>query len=94
MNMVQMKILPNFFQAVVDGDKTFEIRKDDREIRVGDLLLLKEWENDSYTGRGVIRRVCYILRNAEEYGLMKGYVLLGIEPAGLQFRGCTKDESR
>lgn len=67
-----LKIWPEFFEAVCDGRKTFEFRDDDRDFEVGDTLLLREyvpptWVNDEveepahYTGRSVRMTVTYIL---------------------------------
>ena len=41
-----LKTVQPYFDAVVDGSKTFELRQDDREsgFRVGDTLRLREWE--------------------------------------------------
>lgn len=41
----ELKILPAWFEAWMRGQKTCELRKDDREPRfeVGDELLLREW---------------------------------------------------
>lgn len=46
----ELKIWPEYFNAVRRGDKTFEIRKDDRAPRfeVGDFVLLKEWDPDVF----------------------------------------------
>jgi hypothetical protein len=48
------------------GEKDFENRKDDRrpKFKVGDLLVLREWEPDvyEYTGRYLLRIVTYIIR--------------------------------
>lgn len=61
-----LKIEPQFFEAVIDGKKTFEVRQNDRNFRVGDYLLLKEL-NDTrqriYTGRTALLRVTYILKD-------------------------------
>lgn len=74
----ELKTWPEPFHAVASGLKTFEIRKNDREFEVGDILVLKEFKPkiiddlvafDSglhtlgkYTGRQVIRRVTYMTR--------------------------------
>lgn len=73
------KILPEYFEAVADGTKKFELRKDDDGVKVGDCLRLCEFTCGKYTGREVTVDVTYTLRDAEEYGLMPGYVIIGIE---------------
>lgn len=74
----ELKILPKYFQAVWDGSKTFELRKDDRNYQRGDILVLTEWDGEKYTGSTIYVKVTYILQNAENYGLKDGYVILGI----------------
>jgi len=74
----ELKILPEYFNEVMSHNKQFELRKDDRDYQVGDFLLLKEFENGSYTGReSGCFKVSYILRNCPEYGLADGYCILG-----------------
>lgn len=60
----QLKILPEYYQAVIDGRKKAELRKNDRGFNVGDYLLLIEWDggNDICTGRKVIVEVTDITR--------------------------------
>ena len=38
MTQHELKILPEYFVAVRDGIKKFEVRKDDRPFEVGDIL--------------------------------------------------------
>ncbi len=71
-----VKILPEYFEAVLSGDKTFEIRYNDRDYVVGDVLCLQEFANDKYTGRETVREICYML-NDPKY-CKEGYVVLGI----------------
>ena len=72
----ELKILPQYYNDVIKGIKKFELRKDDRGYKVGDFILLKEYDN-KYTGREILLRVIYILRNCETYGLKEGYCILG-----------------
>lgn len=74
----ELKILPQYFQAVWSGTKTFELRKDDREYQRGDVLVLREWDGEQYTGSALCVKVTYILQDAEKYGLKDGYVIMGI----------------
>ncbi|MFQ6250697.1 DUF3850 domain-containing protein [Yersinia enterocolitica] len=52
----QLKILPEYFQAVIEGRKKAELRTNDRDFKVGDYLLLAEWDGgtDEYTGRKIV----------------------------------------
>lgn len=80
----ELKTLPEFFQAVIDGKKTFEVRKDDRNFKEGDVLRLREWnplwKNDPvterYTGRYCYVLVNYVLRHFP--GLEPGYCVMSI----------------
>lgn len=59
----QLKILPKFFEKVISGEKTFEVRENDRDFKVGDYLALNEFANGDYTGRSCVVYVDYILEN-------------------------------
>ncbi len=76
----ELKVLPEYFEALVNGSKTFEIRKNDRNFQVGDWLLLKEWnpETEEYTGYSVLRYVSYILYDWQA-GLKDGYCIMGLK---------------
>lgn len=75
--IVEKKILPEYFNAVINGEKTFEIHKDEDNLQKGDALILREWDGEKYTGRETSRNISYILRDVPEYGLMPGYVIFG-----------------
>lgn len=57
----ELKIYPKYFEAILDGKKTFEIRKDDRDFQVGDSIVLKEWDNIKYSGREIQAIIKYML---------------------------------
>ncbi len=75
MKVHNLKIKPQYFKDVVSGDKTFEVRKNDRDFEVGDIITLREFENDMHTGNFINVEIVYIL-NDEEY-CKPGYVVLG-----------------
>lgn len=77
----ELKTWCEFFEAVVDGRKTFEVRRNDRDFLVGDVLLLREWAHtdETYTGRSARRVVTYVLRGPA-FGIEAGYAVLGIGP--------------
>lgn len=74
---IEKKILPEYFRAVKERRKNFEIRRDEDNIQVGDILILAEWDWDHYTGEKISRKVKYVLRNVPEYGLKDGYCVIG-----------------
>lgn len=74
---VSKKILPEYFDDVLEGRKLFELRKDEDDIQVGDFLILNEWDGYKYTGRSLKFTVIYVLRNVPEYGLKDGYCIIG-----------------
>lgn len=58
----ELKTWPKYFQAVIDGRKTFELRVADRRFEVWDTLLLREWcpSKLDYTGRRARVVVSYL----------------------------------
>lgn len=73
-----LKILPKYFKAVKAGEKKFELRKNDRDYKVGDEIHLEEWEPiGEYTGMDIVKEITYVLKNCEEFGLKNGYCIIG-----------------
>lgn len=78
-----LKTDPDVFQAVLSGEKTFEIRLNDRGYAVGDVLGLRETKHTGaemragapleYTGRECQRFVSHVLTG---YGLADGWCCL------------------
>lgn len=75
-----LKILPLYFEHVKKGEKTFELRFDDRDYCAGDILLLREWSNGKYTGRSLTVKITYLLKGFD--GLKDGWVVLSIKKIG------------
>lgn len=74
-----LKTWPLPFQAIFDGRKTHEIRKQDRPFAAGDQLLLREWNGGlgGYTGREAIVDVTYVT-DGGEWGLPDGLCVMSI----------------
>jgi Domain of unknown function (DUF3850) len=48
----ELKSWPRFFRSIVAGDRAHELRRNDRDYRVGDQVLLREYDPDSKTYTG------------------------------------------
>jgi len=81
-----LKTWPHFFADVLSGRQTFQVRKNDRDFKEGDTLLLEEWlpNNDSrdpragsYTGRKCRVIVRSVLRGPI-LGIQKGWCVMGV----------------
>ena len=93
----ELKCAKEYFEAVVSGKKTFEVRKNDRQYEEGDFLAMNEVQYVSeirkdgdgtiteqvlnYTGRSCLVQVVYIL-NDDRY-LKPGYVCMSIRPCAI-----------
>lgn len=72
-----IKIGKEFFEDVKNNVKTFELRKNDRNYKVGEILELHEYEAGEETGRTCRKLITYMLK--EFTGLQNGYCILGIK---------------
>ncbi len=73
-----LKTHPQYFAPMAVGIKEFEFRTDDRGFKVGDHLVLEEWNPDTeeHTGRVVVRRVTYIARGGV---IPEGFCVMQVE---------------
>ena len=70
----QIRIGASFFEDACSNIKSFELRKNDRDYKKGDILELMEFLDGRNTGRMVRKLVTYIL---EDYtGLEDGYCIM------------------
>lgn len=78
MRIIKLKVFPEYFSAIKDGSKPFEVRRDKHDYEVGDVLLLQEWQPNTlevepgvpksagdYTGLETLQQVTYVFRNPE-----------------------------
>lgn len=74
-----LKTWSQFFREVMIGHKRFEIRKDDRNFQVGDVLCLREWDpvKQEYTGSYLRAPITYKLSGGQ-FGLETGYCILSL----------------
>jgi len=74
-----LKTWPEFYKGIVSGVKTFELRKNDRNFQVGDVVKLDEWDpkKKDYTGRWTERNITDIL-TGPAFGLQEDYVILSL----------------
>ena len=77
MKVVIKKILPKYFHDIKHNVKFFEIRKDEDDLQIGDIVIFGEWDGKKYTGARIPVTVRYVLRNVPEYGLKDGYCIFG-----------------
>ena len=72
-----LKCITHFFVQAWSGNKPWEIRKDDREFSIGDIVTLWEvdYEKREYTERCFNNIVTYKYEGVEN-GLQEGYCIL------------------
>lgn len=75
-----LKCWPEYFKLVKSNLKPFEIRKNDRDFAIGDVLVLMEWlpKEKVYTGHDVYRRVVSLVHGGQ-FGIRKGYCVMGLK---------------
>ena len=76
MKIHELKLQQPFFDDVFFNRKDFEVRKNDRDFKIGDRLKLVEYPSDK--PRFVLKDIKYILQGGQ-YGIEKGYVVLGLK---------------
>ena len=80
----KLKTWVSYYNEVVANNKLFEVRKNDRNFQVGDLLHLvctdekgiAEYDDNGNYTRSCIRKIAYIL-NGGNFGIDPEYCVLG-----------------
>lgn len=87
MTLHTLKLLEKYEKEVNNGQKPFELRKNDRDYKVGDLInfvIVDEKGNQQETDD--IYQITYILKDVPQYGLDQNYCILGIKKCGRRFK--------
>lgn len=84
----ELKTWPVYFDAVARGEKTFEVRRDDRGFQKGDLVRLLrtsermphqvDYDYDGKPNYEITREISYVLTGGQ-FGIEPGYVVLGLK---------------
>ena len=89
----KLKTWPDAFHAMWEGLKVFELRRDDRGFKVGDTLLLQEWDptrRSGYTGAWLRAEVTFVLSAGVFPGLEEGFVVMSVLVIGKGQAMCFK----
>lgn len=80
-----LKTWPAYFQAIESGSKRFEVRKADRNFKVGDRILLQEYNSTEkvYTGKEWDGVITFLMDDPEF--VKKGFVVFGIKEYDLPY---------
>src|SRR5690625_611639 len=87
-NRHELKILPEYFEEIRRGNKAFEIRKNDRDYKVHDEILLKEYDpkKENFTTeynpllkKHVKREKKFIISYITNFEQKENYVVLGLK---------------
>lgn len=64
MTRIEKKTIPDLFEKVLSGEKTFDARLNRFVCKPGDILVLREWDpkKKQYTGRVLEKKVTFVLK--------------------------------
>lgn len=84
---IEKKVWRKYFEDILNGKKSFEVRLADFSCNEGDTILLKEWDEskNELTGRQIEKKVSYLVRTKDlpfwdnvEIGKY-GYQIIGLK---------------
>lgn len=84
----EVKCWPAYFDAIERGEKTFDVRRDDRGYQKGDVLELYRYKighgyctdpiDPLHRRKSIRRRISWILTGGQ-FGIEPGYVVLALQ---------------
>jgi ASC-1-like (ASCH) protein len=75
-----LKIVDPYYQQVASGLKTFEVRENDRNFKVGDRVVLLRYNTETkqyFKSQTIIIEITYILSGF--HAIKEGYVIFGFK---------------
>lgn len=65
--IIEKKVLPQYFEKILSGEKNFELRLANFNCTPGDILFLREWSSTEkkYTGREIKKEISYVLKTKD-----------------------------
>lgn len=82
----RVKSWSHFFDAIQNGSKKHDLREDDRNFKVGDIVVLERYDNikGEYTGETLNTKITYITSRATPCAfssvvLDRNFVILSLE---------------
>ena len=76
-----LKTLPQYWDAVERGEKTFEVRRDDRGFQRGDTVVLVRLNSIGLETSARLRFTIGWILTGGQFGLEPGYVVFSLHPA-------------
>ena len=73
----KLKTLTHHFIDVVAGEKRAEVRKNDRNFKNGDFIILQEFDGECLTGNEHQVMITNIITGGQ-YGIINGFAVLSI----------------
>jgi hypothetical protein len=79
MKIHELKTVQPYFDRVWNNQKSFELRRNDRDFQAGDKVQLQEYDSDNkeYSGRLIEGTILYVLQGF--VGIEQGYCVFSIE---------------
>ncbi|KKP47620.1 MAG: hypothetical protein UR39_C0003G0023 [Candidatus Woesebacteria bacterium GW2011_GWA1_33_30] len=68
MERIEKKTWPELFNKILSGEKTFDARIADFNVKKGDILVLREYDpvDKSYTGRKIEKKISFVLNSKDQ----------------------------
>lgn len=82
-----LKCCPEPFSALKNGEKTHEVRVDDRQYQVGDVLCLREWDQGTMIYSGDLLEFV-VTHKTTGFGLSQGFCVMSLRPIKWVIKSC------